>query len=325
MSHGQLSNGQVCVIAGGVGAARLLRGLQDVVSPTRLTAVVNVGDDDIILGLAISPDLDTVLYTCTEAIDPIRGWGLADEHWRAIEAVRAIESANGRDDLAWFGLGDRDLGTHLWRTARRNEGATLSEVTAELSRARGLAFRLLPASDDPISTRLTTVRGEDLAFQEYFVRQHHDVAVTDVRFVGSDVARAAPGVIDAITAADLVIIAPSNPIVSIGPIRAVVEIDQALRAARHKTVAISPIVGGVALKGPADRMLRELGHSATVTGVAGLLTDVAATLVIDEVDAHLVQSVEQAGLRAAVTSTVMIDRAAAADLGRFCLTIGALQ
>ncbi len=319
-----MNNPQVCVIAGGVGAARLLRGLQDVVDPDKLTAVVNVGDDDSILGLSVSPDLDTVLYTCTEAIDPIRGWGLADERWLAIEAVRAIESANGRADLAWFGLGDRDLGTHLWRTARRAEGATLSEVTAELSRARGLRFHLLPVSDDPVSTRLTTVHGEDLAFQEYFVREHHDVAVNAVRFVGAGAARPAPGVVDAIVDADLVIIAPSNPIVSIGPIRAIVEIDDALRSARHKTVAISPIVGGAALKGPADRMLRELGHSPTVTGVAGLLADVAATLVIDEIDTHLADSVRELGLRAAVTSTVMTDRDAAAELGRFCLATGAL-
>jgi LPPG:FO 2-phospho-L-lactate transferase len=310
---------RVCVIAGGVGAARLLHGMQDVVSSTELTAVVNVADDDRICGLAVSPDLDTVVYTCAEAIDPDRGWGLRDETWLAMEGLRRYTEAAGRSDVGWFNLGDRDLGTHLWRTTRLAEGAALSEVTAEIAHAWGLGFRVLPVTDDLVSTRLRTVDRRELAFQEYFVRDQHDVSVDRVRFVGAEAAAPAPGVIAAIESADAVVIAPSNPVVSIGPVLAVPGVSEALTAARERCVAVSPIIGGRALKGPADRLLAELGGESSARGVAEWYREVASAIVVDHEDAALAPAIEEVGLRCHVTATVMTDRHAAARLARDCI------
>ncbi len=309
---------QVCVIAGGVGAARLLRGLQDV-EAVELTAVVNVGDDERICGLAVSPDLDTVVYTCAEAIDPGRGWGLRDETWRAMDELRRYAASAERPDIGWFSLGDRDLGTHLWRTSRLAEGAALSEVTAEIAATWGIGFRVLPVTDDLLATRLRTVDGQELAFQEYFVREQHGVPIAEVRFVGAESATPAPGVIEAIEGADVVVIAPSNPVVSIGPVLAVPGVREAVTAARDRCVAVSPIIGGRALKGPADRLLTELGSEPSARGVAEWYRDVCATLLVDEVDAALAPAIEELGVRCRVTSTVMTDRAAAARLGRACI------
>ena len=321
----------VTVLSGGVGAARLLRGMVRAVPAGSVTAIANVGDDTELHGLRISPDLDTITYTLAEAIDTTTGWGLSGETWQAMEQVRRYAEANGidardpqgNDAAGWFSLGDRDLGTHLYRTSRRLAGATLSEVTAEIARTWGLELRLLPVTDDPLRTRLTTDDGRDLAFQEYFVREHHDVAVTDVRFVGADDATPAPGVLDAIGSAEVVCIAPSNPVVSIGPLLAVPGVGAALAAVRDRTVAVSPIVGGAALKGPADRLLRELGHEATVVGIARWYAPFASTLVIDEVDAALAPQVEEQGIRCVVAPSVMVDLEAATGLARAC--IGALR
>lgn len=276
--------------------------------PESITAIVNVGDDIELHGLHISPDLDTVTYTVAGAIDPDRGWGLAGETWHAMEALRRFPEAR-----AWFNLGDRDLATHLYRTDRMRAGAPLSAVTAEIAAAWGLGLTLLPATDDRLETRVTTAAGE-IGFQEYFVEQQHDVAVSAVRCAGAEASRPAPGVLEAIRDAERLVIAPSNPIVSIGPVLAVPGIRAAVEARREDTVAVSPIIAGAALKGPADRLLRELGHESSVVGVARLYAPLAATLVVDEADADLADEVEAVGVRCVVAPTIMRDAVAAAAL-----------
>ena len=315
------------MLAGGVGAARFLRGLLQVVADEQVAAVVNTGDDTVLHGLMISPDLDTVTYTLAGAINTETGWGLTDESWQAMTELRRHAAANDispTDPLTgeaagWFALGDRDLGTHLYRTSRRRAGATLSEVTAELSRSWGLGLRLLPVSDDELRTRVTTEDGRDLAFQEYFVREHHDVAVKEVRVDGASEAAPAPGVLEAIGSAGAVCIAPSNPVVSIGPLLEVPGVRAAVEAARERTVAVSPLVGGEALKGPAARLLRELGHEASAVGIARWYAPLAGTLVIDRVDAELADRVEAEGVRCVVTDTIMRDPATSAALATTCL------
>ena len=304
------------VLAGGVGAARYLRGAIEALGADAVTAVVNVGDDVVLHGLHVSPDLDTCTYTLAGAIDPDRGWGLAGETWHA---MAELERYGGE---AWFSLGDRDLGTHLYRTQRLGEGARLTDVTAEITDAWGLGCRLLPVTDDRVETRVTLTDGEEIGFQEYFVRLAHNVAVTDVRFAGAVSARPTPEVLAAIEGAATLVIAPSNPIVSIAPVLAVPGVADAVQARRAHNVAVSPIVGGKALKGPADRMLRELGEEATVVGVARRYRDLAATLVIDEVDADLAAAVEEAGMKAHVMPTIMAEPGVAAALARACHDAG---
>ena len=308
---------RVAVLCGGVGAARFLAGLLQVIEPTDVTAIVNTGDDVILHGLHISPDLDTVTYTLAGVTDAERGWGLAGETWQAMEGLRRYGGVD------WFNLGDRDLATHLYRTHRLSEGAGLAEVTAEIANAWGLGLQVLPVTDDPLRTMVTVVDEGEIGFQEYFVRRQHSVEVTDVRFAGADAARPGPGVLAALSVADVVVIAPSNPLVSIGPILAVPGIRHAVEEARERTVAVSPIVGGAALKGPADRMLRELGHEASVTGVARLYAPLAATLVIDQVDADQADAVEAIGIRSVVTPTIMSESGVAAALARTVLSEGA--
>jgi LPPG:FO 2-phospho-L-lactate transferase len=310
----------VAVVSGGVGAARFLRGLQAVVPPARITAIVNTGDDTVLHGLTICPDLDTITYTLAEAIDPERGWGLAGETWHAMEALARYEPVRPAGSAAattWFGLGDRDLATHLYRTARRAEGATSTEIADEVRRAWGLDIRLLPMTDDPLATIVELATGEDVSFQDYFVRLRHGVPVRGVHFAGD----AAPtgAAIDALTGADVIVIAPSNPVVSIGPVRSLPGIDELLTGRRRQVVAVSPIVGGVALKGPADRMLVELGHDPSVVGVARLYAPIADALVIDPVDAELAPQVEAAGMRAVVVESIMSTPDIAAALARATL------
>ena len=318
----------ITVVAGGVGAARYLRGLVQVVEPSSVTVIVNTGDDTELHGLTICPDLDTVTYTLGGAIDPERGWGLSGETWRAMEALGrfvAVRPEGSGAAATWFNLGDADLATHLYRTHRRREGATLSEVTAEISTAFGVPVRLLPMSDDRVETRVVVEGEGEIGFQEYFVGRHHDVAITGVRFDGVEQARPAPGVLAALEAADVVVIAPSNPIVSIGPVVAVPGVRAALTARRERVVAVSPIVGGAALKGPADRMLRELGGEASVTEVARRYRDIAGTLVIDAVDEAHVPSVEAEGLQCVVTSTVMSTPEVAARLALATIAAGSVR
>jgi LPPG:FO 2-phospho-L-lactate transferase len=307
----------ITVLAGGVGAARFLSGLIQVRPPAEITAIVNTGDDVVMHGLRISPDLDTVTYTLAGAINPDTGWGLVGETWQAMGAldryadVRPLASAAG---ATWFRLGDKDLATHMYRTHRMAEGAPLSEVTAEITGAWGLAVRLVPMTDDQVETRFTVEGEGELGFQEYFVARAHDVAVAAVRFAGGDSARPAPGVLDALRSAEIIVIAPSNPIISIGPILAVPGLRAEVAARRDRVVAISPIVAGAALKGPADRLMTDLGHEASVVGVARLYRDIAAGLVIDASDRELAEEVERAGMRCIVAETVMSTPAIAAAL-----------
>ena len=314
----------IVTLAGGVGAARFLVGLIGAHDEADCTAIVNVADDVVLHGLAISPDLDTVTYTLAGEIDPDRGWGLRDETWQAMATVQRYGG------ISWFNLGDRDLGTHLYRTHRLGEGATLSEVTADIVRSWGLRLRVLPVTDDRVETRVVLRDGDDetpaggeVNFQEYFVKRHHGVAISSVRFVGADIARPAPGVLAAVAHADVVVIAPSNPLVSIGPVLAVPGVRDALCARRDRSVAISPIVGGAALKGPADRMLVELGHESSVVGVARLYRDIASVLVVDEVDRALAPLVEAEGMRCVVTDTIMKTPERAAALARVTLGVWA--
>ena len=315
----------VTVLAGGVGAARFLRGLMEVVAHDEITAVVNTGDDTELNGLAISPDLDTITYTLAGATDPDRGWGLAGETWRtmgALERYVPVRPAGSVAAPTWFNLGDQDLATHLYRTARLREGATLTETTAEIARAWGLDLQLLPMTDDRFRTMVTVHNGmdeagEEISFQDYFVRLRHGVPIRSLRFDHDD-AMPTAGVLAAL-GAGTVIVAPSNPLVSIGPIRALPGVDAQLSTRRDTVVAVSPIVGGAALKGPADRMLAELGLEATVVGVARAYASIAGTLVVDPADADLADAVEAVGMRCVVTPSVMSVPGVAASLARACL------
>jgi LPPG:FO 2-phospho-L-lactate transferase len=303
----------LAALAGGVGAARLLSGLVRVVDPASITAIVNTADDVVLHGLHVSPDLDTVTYTLAGEINPDTGWGLRDETWQAMDTVRRYGG------ISWFNLGDRDLGTHLYRTQRLREGATLTQATAEIVAAWGLRLRVLPVTDDRLETRVTVEGEGEIGFQEYFVQRRHDVAVTEVRFDGADTAEPGPAVLDAITTAERVVVCPSNPIVSIGPLLAVAGVRDAVESRRDDTIAVSPIVAGAALKGPADRLLRELGHESSVVGVARLYAPLAATLVVDETDAELASAVEREGMRCVVAPTIMRGPAEADALARTVL------
>lgn len=315
----------IAVLAGGVGAARFLSGLVQVRPASEITAIVNTGDDVVLHGLHISPDLDTVTYTLAGAINPDTGWGLAGETWNAMDAlqrygdVRPLASGAG---ATWFRLGDRDIATHLYRTHRLQEGASLSEVTAEITAAWGLALRVLPMSDDRVETRVVVAGEGEVGFQEYFVGRQHGVAVEGIRLDGVDRARPAPGVLDAISSAATVVIAPSNPIVSIGPILSIAGVHDALADRRASVVAVSPIIAGAALKGPADRMLVELGHESSVAGVARMYADVAGTLVVDSADRELASAVEAEGVRCIVAETVMASPAIAAALAETVVSSG---
>ncbi len=317
----------ITALAGGVGAARLLRGLVDVVPPETVTAVVNTADDVVLHGLHVSPDLDTVTYTLAGAVDPVRGWGLGGETWEAMAALeryRPRAPSGSAAGQTWFRLGDRDLATHLYRTQRLAEEATLSEVTAEIAAGWDVRARLLPMSDDRVETRLVVAGAQrgtsrDVGFQEYFVREAHAVPAEAVRFDGADEATPAPGVLESVESAERVVICPSNPIVSIAPVLAVPGVEAAVAARREHVVAVSPLVAGAALRGPADRLMAELGHEVSVVGVARLYAALAATLVIDEADAGLAGAVEAEGVRCVVAPTVMSGRDEAAQLARTVL------
>ena len=300
----------ITCLAGGVGAAKFLAGLVQVVPPGEVTAVVNTGDDIVLHGLHISPDLDTVTYTLADAVNPETGWGLRGETWGAMEALERYAGQT------WFRLGDRDLATHMYRTQRLSEGAALHEVTAEITRAWGLGLRLLPMSDDRVETRIVLKDGREIGFQEWFVGERHATAVSAVAFKGAPESKPAAGVLEAIESADLVVICPSNPIVSIGPLLEVPGVADALAGRRDACVAISPIIGGKALKGPADTLMSDLGHASSVVGVARLYVEFASVLLVDEVDRDLAAEVEAEGMRCAVTPTVMSTPLRAGGLAR---------
>jgi LPPG:FO 2-phospho-L-lactate transferase len=303
----------ITALCGGVGAARMLRGMIEVVPAAEITAVVNTGDDTVLHGLHISPDLDTVLYTLADAINPETGWGLAGETWRVMESLA------GLGGITWFNRGDTDLATPCSRTQRLSEGATLGQVTGELARSFGVGVRLVPVTDDHLATVLRLADGPEVGFQEYFVHRQHAVAVTGVRFEGADTARPGPGVLDALDRAATIVVCPSNPVVSIGPLVAVPGVREHLAARRDRVIGVSPIIAGAALKGPADRLLREMGFESSVVGVARWYAPWMGTLVIDEADAALAPAVEAEGVRCVVAPTVMSDLDRSAALARTVL------
>jgi LPPG:FO 2-phospho-L-lactate transferase len=300
---------KVAVLSGGVGGARFLRGLLGVVPPADVTIVGNVADDLEVLGLRVSPDLDSILYTLTGRSDDERGWGRADESWRALETVAEL----GGDD--WFKLGDRDLGLHLVRTELLRAGVPLHEATERLARALGLAACLLPATDDPVRTFLETPAGT-FPFQTWFVARGHRDEVDALHYAGAPDSTPAPGVLEALAAADVVLIAPSNPYVSIGPILAVPGIRGALERTAAPCVAVSPLVGGRAVKGPADRMLLRLAGGTTPANVASCYEGLLDALVLDEADAP---AALPPGVRPVATRTLMTDFEAARRLAAAAL------
>lgn len=308
---------KVVVLTGGVGGARFLRGVVDAVDPADVTAIVNVGDDLEVLGLSVSPDLDSVLYALAGLADDDRGWGRADETWNALDAVALFGGES------WFRLGDRDLGLHLVRTQALRDGSALSEVTARLAAAAGIETTLLPASDDPVATWLETPNGS-FSFQEWFVARGHRDPVDRIRFEGAAHARPAPGVLDALHDADLILIAPSNPYVSIDPILAVERIRRALERRRVPCVAVSPLIGGRAVKGPAASMLQRLQGGTGPAHVADCYSGLIDALVFDEADADGADTVAGLGVRPVVARTLMSDADARRRLAEAALDAMAL-
>ena len=303
----------VTALAGGVGAARFLRGLVRVVAPESVTVIVNTGDDDHFHGLAVCPDLDSVTYTLAGASNPDTGWGLVGETFECMQSLERY----GAD--TWFRLGDRDLATHLFRTERLASGATLSAVTAEITVAWRLGVRLIPMTDDPAPTVIVGTDGSRFAMQEWFVRERSEPPVAAVDLAAAERARPAPGVLDAIATADIVVICPSNPVISVAPILAVPGVRAALAARRDRVVAVTPIIGGRPVRGPADRLLSGLGIEVSAPGVASLYADVCSAFVVDELDAVLAPAIETLGVRAVVAPTLMTDEEAAATLAKVAL------
>ncbi len=308
---------QIVALAGGVGAGKFLRGVDRAFPGELVTVVVNTGDDIVVHGLHISPDLDSVCYWLAGLMDRERGWGRADETFNAMEALRA-----SGDIDAWFNLGDRDLATHILRTQRLHEGRTLSEATSTLrSDLFGLSIDVLPMTDDRVTTRIDVIDATgnplDLHFQEYWVKRHAEDPVKGVRFDGIELAAPSPGVIDAIVAADVLLICPSNPVVSIGPILAVPGVSDSVAARSGAVVGVSPIVGGAPLTGMADKLMPVAGLEVSALGAARAYRDVLSAWVIDERDRDAASSIaDELGIPVAVTDTVMRDDDVAAALAR---------
>jgi LPPG:FO 2-phospho-L-lactate transferase len=301
---------RIAVLSGGVGGARFVRGVVEVAEPESVTVVGNVGDDLDVLGMRVSPDLDSILYALARVNDERRGWGRRDETWHALASVAELGGES------WFALGDRDLGLHLVRTQALRAGEPLSSVTARFARAHGVATGLLPATDDLLRTWIATEAGE-FTFQEWFVARGHLDEVDALRFEGAETARPAPGVVEAIDAADLVLLAPSNPYVSIAPILAVQAIRAALERRRVPCVAVSPLIGGRAVKGPADRMLTRLAGGTSPRHVASCYTGLVDALVVDERDADDLDGL--GAVRPVVTRTLMSGAAARRRLAEAAL------
>ncbi|HXX21238.1 MAG TPA: 2-phospho-L-lactate transferase [Candidatus Acidoferrum sp.] len=289
---------EIAALAGGVGASKLLLGLHRVMDPRELTAIVNTGDDIVLHGLSISPDLDIVTYTLAGLVNPDTGWGFRDETFRALEQLAVY----GRPE--WFRLGDRDLATHIHRTAMLRAGARLSEVADSIRQALGVQARILPMSDEPVPTMIETNQGR-LHFQEYLVQRRAEPRVHAISFDGIERARPALGVLEALERASNIVICPSNPLISIGPILAVPGVREALRKRRAHVVAICPIVGGKSLKGPSDQMLAQLGHEVSALGVARMYQDICATFVIDPVDSAQAPAIDALGVEVIIYPTVM--------------------
>jgi LPPG:FO 2-phospho-L-lactate transferase len=304
---------KITALAGGVGASKLLRGLYEVMDPRDLTIIVNIGDDIVLHGLKISPDLDIVTYTLAGIVDSAKGWGLPGESFHVLKRLAHYGRAN------WFNLGDRDLATHIHRTAMLTEGKSLSETAESIRIALGVKSRVLPMSDDPVPTIIDSNEGP-LHFQEYLVKRRAEPSVQGIRFVGVESAHPAPGVLDAIATADRIIICPSNPLISIGPILAVPHVREQLRAHKKKVFAVCPIVGGKSLKGPSDKMLAQLGHDSTALGVAKLYADLTGTFVIDPADKSQAAAISALGMKVAILPTVMKTRTQKRKLARALLS-----
>jgi LPPG:FO 2-phospho-L-lactate transferase len=309
--------GPVVALAGGVGAARFLRGLVRAIDPARITAIVNTGDDCSFYGVHVSPDLDIVTYTLAGCVDPARGFGIEGDRFEVIEALGRL----GHE--TWFRLGDRDFATCQHRTLRLAAGAGLARATDEIRRRFGVAVRLLPMSEDPCPTRVELSNGRRVHFEEYLVRDGAPADVEGVDLSAARAARPAPGVLEALAGAGAILVCPSNPVVSIGPILALPGVREALREGAAPVVAVSPIVGGAPVKGPADALLRGVGSEVSARGVARLYCDFADGFVLDERDAGERADVEALGLHARVVDTIMRDAAAAARLAEAALELAA--
>ena len=303
----------VTALAGGVGGSKLLVGLQDALPAGDLTAIVNTADDASVYGVHVSPDVDIVTYWLSGRADVERGWGIKDDTFNLIAGLERL----GVD--VWFQLGDTDFATCMFRTTRINEGATLTAVTDEIRRALDVPTRILPMSDDPVRTRIVAEDGRTLEFQEYFVRERQEPKVREVRFAGIADAKPGPAVVDAITDADVLILCPSNPVVSLAPILALTGVRDALRE-HPRVIAVSPIIGGRALKGPADRMLPAVGAEVSASGVAKLYADLCDVFVVDGSDSEELDFI-QAPTRGVALDTVMHDRAASKRLAQALLRL----
>lgn len=308
----------IVVLAGGVGAARFLEGVVQVVPQEEITVIANTGDDREFYGLVVSPDTDIVMYTLAGIVDEKNGWGIRNDTYYTMQQLTSY----GNED--WFILGDRDLATHIHRTNRLKQGKTLSEITDELRQSLGLKLRILPMSNQPIATHIQTPAGL-FHFEEYMIQRKCSDEVQDVIFVGAKKAKPAPGVIDAIKQAEAIFIAPSNPIVSIGSILSVPGIHDALHEASGQIVAVSPIVGGAPIKGPADKLMRGLHMEVSAVGVARKYRDFLDVMVIDTQDAHLAERIEDLGIPVSVTNTIMRDQSAKAELARHVLEVAGLR
>jgi len=307
-------NKTVTALAGGVGASKLLLGLHDVIDPRNLTVIVNTGDDITLHGLRISPDLDIVTYTLAGIVDETKGWGYRGETFHALKRLAAFGRVN------WFNLGDRDLATHIHRSAMLAEGKSLSDAAEAIRLALGVKARILPMCDQRVPTMIDTAEGE-LHFQEYLVKRRAEPVVRGIRFDGVDKSRPAKGVLEAIRDADRILICPSNPLISIGPILGVPGIREALRARKGDVIAVCPIVGGKSLKGPSDKMLAELGHEPSAVGVAKLYADFTGTFVIDPADKTRVGAIRKLGMKVEVVPTVMKTRTQKRKLARSLLAL----
>src|SRR6266566_1514936 len=305
---------KITALAGGVGASKLLLGLYEVMDPSLLTIIVNTGDDIVLHGLKISPDFDIVTYTLAGIVDTSKGWGLRGETFHALKRLAAY----GRPH--WFNLGDRDLATHIHRTAMLAEGKTLSQAADSIRIALGVQSRILPMSDIPVPTIIDSSEGP-LHFQEYLVKRRAEPVVKGIRFASVEAARPAPGILEAIRDADRILICPSNPLISIGPILAVLQIRDELRAHKEKVFAVCPIVGGKSLKGPSDKMLAQLGHDSTALGVAKLYADFTGAFIIDPADKSQSAAISALGMHVAVLPTVMKTLAQKRKLARALLSL----
>ena len=294
---------QIAVLAGGVGAARFLRGLCPLLEPDKLTLVVNTADDDDFFGLHVSPDLDTVTYTLAKRVGRLHGWGVERDTYNCLGALRRFY------DQRWFQLGDADLATHIFRTDRLRRGDSLSHVTKAIATRHGLHAHILPMSDDSVRTIVDVAGTGSIPFQEYLVKRRGRGRVRGVQFAGISAAQPAPGVMSALRRADAIIVPPSNPIVSIDPILGLPGVRTTLRRRRHSIAAISPLVGGMPIKGPLHRMLRGLGHEVSAIGVAKLYRDFVTLFVLDRQDAKLAPRIRELGMRVLVTNTIMRNRA----------------